>query len=455
MGQYTMDTNNTFRYFHYGRLLGYPLGLGLTSVIVGGTLNRVMMVELGMPASLVGIFFALPLLISPVRVWLGYRSDAYPIWGLRREPYIMLGTLFTAVGVISATVAALQFQGAGRWIGAAVLLAFVIYGLGKNLASNTFEALLADKFAGEQRPRAVTFFKIAMFVGIIGGAIVLGKLLDPFTPEKLLTIVMSVMAAIFVFAVLGSLGQEPRTGLAQAASQAARTLSFRATIQTVVLGDPQIRLFFFFVMLTVLGTLAQDVLLEPYGALALGLTVGQTTRLTAIWGTGTVLAMALAGVWLIKQLGYGRVMRMGLLLGTVTFVGLILVGIWQSPGSFMGLVLLLGISTGLSSAGLLTAVIEFTTPARAGLLMGVWGLAHELGQALGSLLSGAVVDVVRILTHGNTLVAYDTVFILETVLLVTALFLSKRVNLAGAASLQGDEHGERKTTLQEALIEIP
>jgi MFS transporter, BCD family, chlorophyll transporter len=73
-------------FFEQLRLAGFPLGLGLVSVLVSGTLNRVMIVEMNIPASLVGLFFALPLLISPLRIWLGYRSDAYPIWGLRREP---------------------------------------------------------------------------------------------------------------------------------------------------------------------------------------------------------------------------------------------------------------------------------------------------------------------------------------------------------------------------------
>ncbi len=48
------------------------------SVLVGGMLNRVMIVELALPATLVGLLFALPPLISPLRVWLGYLSDVMP-----------------------------------------------------------------------------------------------------------------------------------------------------------------------------------------------------------------------------------------------------------------------------------------------------------------------------------------------------------------------------------------
>ena len=426
------------RILNYIRLAGFPIGLGLTSALVGGTLNRVMIVELNLPASLIGLLFSLPLLISPVRVWLGYHSDAHPLWGLRREPYIILGAFLAALSVIAITAAAFNLQALSLWMILAVALAFLAYGMGKNLASNTFEALLADKFEGDQRPRAVTLFKVAMFVGIIGGAITLGHLLDPFSPAALTTIVLTLMTAVFVITLLGSLRQEPHGQVFQRASEKSRSLSFAQTIKTIILPDPQVRIFFIVVLLTVLGTLAQDLLLEPYGALALGMSVGQTARLTAIWGSGTVLAMAITGVWLVKRFGYRNIMRVGLLTGAFVFLGLILAGILESPALFMSLVFVLGISTGLSSAGLLTAVIEFTTPARAGLLMGIWGLAHELGQAAGNLMGGVVVDIMRFFTNGNILISYGTVFVLEAGLLFSALFLLKKIDLSQSAAMKED-----------------
>lgn len=435
------------RVLHYIRLAGFPVGLGLTSALVGGTLNRVMIVELSLPASLIGLLFSLPLLISPLRVWLGYHSDSRPVWGLRREPYIILGSLVASLAVIAITLAVLNLQLLSLWMLLAVTLAFIIYGMGKNLASNTFEALLADKFEGDQRPRAVTLFKVAMFVGIIGGAIALGRMLDPFSPATLTTIVISLMTIVVAISFIGSLGQEPRSQVLQRASEESRATPFVETIKTLILPDPQVRLFFIIVMLTVLGTLAQDLLLEPYGALALGMTVGQTARLTAIWGSGTVFAMVIAGIWLIKRFGYRAVMRAGLLTGTFVFLGLILAGVWKSPAVFMGLIFVLGISTGLSSAGLLTAVIEFTTPARAGLLMGIWGLAHELGQAAGNLMGGLVVDIMRAFTNNNVLFSYGTVFVIEAILLFSALFLLKKMDLSQSAALQGDDSQSRQNTL--------
>jgi MFS transporter, BCD family, chlorophyll transporter len=416
------------------RLAGFPLGLGLVSVLVSGTLNRVMIVEMNIPASLVGLFFALPLLISPLRIWLGYRSDAYPIWGLRREPLILFGSLLAGVGITGATLALVQTDSLSALVVGVLIMAFIAYGFGRNLSSNTFEALLADKFIGDQRPRAVTFYKVAMFVGIMLGALLLGSLLDTFSEMRLLMIVVSAAVGTFLLTIFSIARQEPREASILSESQEARGMAFWTTFKTMIWADPQIRRFFIFVMLTVIGTLAQDVLLEPYAALVLNMSVGETTRLTAIWGAGTLLSMGAAGAWLIKRYGYERVVRVGLLLGILIFLGLILSGALELTTMFLLLVFFLGVSTGLSASGMLSAVIDFTTAERAGLLMGVWGVAHNLGQAAGNLVSGSLVDIIRAL-QGNALTAYGLVFALEAVLLLAALWLLKDIKISEARIL--------------------
>lgn len=164
------------RYLNYLRLAAFPLGYGLTGALIGGTLNRIMIADLGISATLVGLFFALPLLVSPARVWLGYRSDGFPILGRRREPYIIFGALIAGVGVVGAAFATVRLASTtlGLVIGGG--LAFLIYGIGRNLGHNTYQALLADTFTGEQRPRAMTGYEVATLLGLVIGAGFLGGL---------------------------------------------------------------------------------------------------------------------------------------------------------------------------------------------------------------------------------------------------------------------------------------
>ncbi len=430
---------NLLRIGNLGRMGFFPFALGLVGVFVTGTLNRVMIVELGIPATLVGIFLAVPLLLAPLRMWLGHRSDSSPILGLRREPYIVLGAFFSAAGVVAATTLAAGSQTRSLLAGLGLLVAFMAYGVGKHLSSNTFEALIADKFEGDARSRAITLYKLPMFVGIIGGAIGLARLLDPFSIERLLTVAFGVAALAFVLAGLAVIRNEPRRADVQIVARQARQTSFLQTFRTLVWEDRQARLFFLFVALSIVGTQAQEILLEPYGALVLGMSVAETTRLTSLWGAGAIVAMALGGGWLLKRFGYRPVLRAGLLTNIAVFAGIITAGALGSVGLFRGLVLILGVGTGLAFAGAMAAVIDFTTVVRAGFLMGVWGAATELGEAVGNLFGGAIVDTVRALT-GSPLLAYGLVFVLEGVMLVGALVLLSRINVRESVALSEASH---------------
>ena len=207
----------------------------------------------------------------------------------------------------------------------------------------------------------------------------------------------------------------------------------------MVFADKQVRILFLLVIFTFIGTLAQDALLEPYGGLVLGMSVGDTTRLTMYWGLGVMFAMLLSGFFLLKWLGFMKLMRTGIILSVAVFIGLIAVGMSGNAGAFKGLVFVMGLGTGLAGAGMLSGVVSFTTPIRAGMLMGVWGVANMVGHAFGNLMGGTVVDLVRF-TTGSALIAYSTLFALEAVMLLIALYLSTRLDMnASQASMEERE----------------
>lgn len=425
------------------RLGAFPLAYGLSGALIGGTLNRVMIAELGVPASLVAFLFTIPLFISPVRVWFGYRSDGFPILGRRREPYMVIGAILIGGGVIAATAVAVNFHRSTAVLFGAELLAFLLYGLGRNLGHTTYQALVAERFSGTQRSRAITFYEVVTLLGAVAGAGWIGRALEHYEPGRLVTVAVAVGAAVVALALIAAPGQERRGAATESAAAQARGIPFPQVFREFVLADPQVRRLFLVVICTFIGTLAQDVLLEPYGALVLGMSVGETTRLTMYWGLGVLTSMLLSGALLLRWIGPLRLMRVGIAASAVVFAAVVLSGLLARPGAFKAIVYIMGLGTGLAGAGMLGSVIACTTPVRAGLLMGVWGVANMLGHALGSLMGGGIVDVVRAAT-GNALAAYSTVFVLEVAILLVALGLSFRLDFAASRAgreAAADAHG--------------
>lgn len=426
------------RIFNNIRLALFPMAYALSGVLIGSTLNRIMIADLGYAATLVALFFAIPLMVSPVRIWIGYRSDGFLILGKRREPYIIAGALVIGLGVVAITNLITSGSTAGVMFG--VALAFLLYGLGRNVSHNTFQALVADRFSGEARSRAATLYEVATMVGMVMGAGIIKKLLKVYDPATLTSTALIIALVILVLAFLAAIRQEKKGQENMVAAEKAREVKFSEAFREVVMGDPQVRLFFIIVVMTFVGTLAQDVLLEPFGGLVLNMEVGETTGLTQYWGIGVLLAMLACGIFLLNWLGHMRVMRIGMALSVLAFAGPIAAGLLGNVGLFKAAVFVMGIGTGLAGAGMLSGTLTFTSRIRAGMLLGVWAVANMTGHAFGSLMGGAVVDTMQTLT-GNAFAAYATLFGLEMLILASALALTFRLNV-DISKAREEEHAK-------------
>jgi len=410
------------------RMTLFQLGFAFLSTLVLGVLNRVMYAEMGLPATLVGFLLAIPPAVSPLRLWLGYLSDAHPILGHRRLPYIIGGMVLAVAGVFAGILGALWILRTVVWGILVTVLAFLGYGMGKSATATTFEALVADVFDEQRRPQATVTLRATFILGIIGGSVGLGRLMDPYSPGRLIAVAAGTGAVAIGLSVLGCLGVEPTGQIVESASSRVREMPFGQTLK-LTFRNPQVRLFFFFIGATLLATLAQDVYLEPYGAKVFGMSVGQTARLSMHWGTGTLAAMMLCGLWLINRLGRKLVTAIGLVIVALSFVGLILVGGTGHKGLFITMVFLLGVGSGASGAGALTLMVDFTIPEQAGLLMGTWTIAHQLAATIGNALGGVLIDGVLTLSN-SYLAAFGTLFGLEVVAALIALALLSRISVS-------------------------
>lgn len=405
------------------RLAGFAIGYGLIGALIGGTLNRIMVADVGLPISLVGLFFAVPMLVTPLRVWLGYRSDGFTLFGKRREPYMIIGAAIVMLAVLITVWLTVNASTAPLII-AGFILAFLVYGFGRNLAHNTFQALLADKFSDHAKRRAITVYEVLTLLGLVMGAGLLGKALETYDPQRLIAVAIGAVVIMFVLTLIATIGNEPATKTETVAT--ARKMSFTEAMKQIALADPQIRLFFVIIMLTIVGTLAQDVVLEPYGALVLNMDVGETTTLTSYWGMGVVVAMLTSGLILIRYLSFQNLLRIGLIVSAMSFAGVIFTGLNGQVQLFSQLVFFMGLGTGIAGAGMLSGFVTYTTGARAGFLMGIWGIANMFGRSLGSLMGGSVVDIVYQISADH-FIAYSVVFAIEIVMILIAFFLSFRL----------------------------
>ena len=194
------------------------------------------------------------------------------------------------------------------------------------------------------------------------------------------------------------------------------------------MADPQVRLFFTLVVFAFIGTLAQDVLLEPFGGDVLSMPIAATARLTSIWGLGFFITM-LVGLWLVRRLGKKMAANVGALVAAIGFALIILSGALQSVTLLWGAVFTLGLGGGLMTVSNLSFMLDMTIAQAAGLYIGAWGVANFAGQALGNIASGLIRDIAFNLT-GSQMAGYSTVFGLEIIGLLAAVLLFKGITVA-------------------------
>jgi BCD family chlorophyll transporter-like MFS transporter len=211
---------------------------------------------------------------------------------------------------------------------------------------------------------------------------------------------------------------------------------------SAITANPVARVFFVYLLLLLAAILGQDVLLEPFGAEAFGMTVTQTTRITSLWGTFVLLAIIVAGALegrvskrLVAQLG-----NTGALLG---FIIIVISGILIDQTVFYIGVTLLGIGTGLSTVSNLSLMFDLTIPGMVGLYIGAWGFSNALSRLTGSVLGGVVRDVVTQAT-GNALSGYLVVFSIEALMLLIATIMLYRINVnAFRKKVEGPSFAEK------------
>jgi BCD family chlorophyll transporter-like MFS transporter len=388
------------------------MAIGGLAALPVNLFNRLMTVELALPALLPGLLVALHYAVQLSRPVWGHRSDAKG----GRTPFILggvavvgLGLVLTAWGITSApsTSAALI-----AWV-----IAYALIGFGIGAAGTSFLALLATASPDDRKGAAATFAWLMLIAGAIIASIGAGSALKPYTPERLMLVVSAVAVICLVLSFIATWGVERRLGPVPEPEEPKLMPALRAT-----LADPAARAFTGFVFLSILAFYLSELVLEPFAGHVHGLAPDESTKLSG--GKDGASLLGMIGVGLLSTLGFGSLRLWAVTGCVISAVGLIGLGAGLSVVVFT---VILGLGNGLFVVGAIGSMMRLAAEKEGatGTRMGVFGAAQAVAAGLAGLIATGMVDLTRLVLPIEG--AYATVFGLEAILFLTAALVALRL----------------------------
>jgi BCD family chlorophyll transporter-like MFS transporter len=413
------------------RLSLFQVTVGMALVLLVGTLNRVMIVELQVPATLVAGMLALPLVFAPFRALIGHRSDTHrSALGLRRIPYIFKGTMLQFGGFAIMPFALLVLSGFGeaidapRWIGlTSAALAFLLVGAGVHIVQTVGLALATDLVPEADQPKVVGLMYVMLLIGMILSAFAYGALLETYSPGRLIQVIQGTAVVTIVLNGLAMWKQEARN---RARGQAPQPVVRFADAWARLAVRPGMLRLLVVIALGTAGFGMADVLLEPFGGQVLEMSVAQTTRLTVVLTLGSLVGFGLASRWLGRGGWPMTVAAWGAAIGVPAFCVVLVSAAFASVPILIAAVLAAGFGAGLFGHGTLTATMRSAPRDQIGLSLGAWGAVQTTAAGVAIAIGGVIRDAM-LLVPGQAAAGagpYIPVFALEAGLLALALVVA-------------------------------
>ena len=388
------------------------LTLGALVVITTSTLNRLMVVEYGLAASIPGLLVAFHYGVQITRPSWGHFSDnggKRPRWIIGGVGILCLGTLLACLGVtlFSKNVFIAYMTS---------ILAYAFIGLGVGAAGTCLLALLASGTAERRRAAAATITWLMMIFGIAVTAVSLGQFLDPFSPNRLILVVLCLCGFYFLVTNIALLGIENK--LTKKTSEAFKPNLLEGLKE--VWSDRKAKNFTIFVFLSMTAFFMQELILEPYAGLVFNYTVGESTTLSGKQNFGIFIGMLTVGI-LVSGLKIGKLKNwvvFGCMGSAVALALIAALGNFSLNFPLENAVILLGFMNGIFAVAAIGTMMELAgkgKKAREGTRMGLWGAAQAIAAAFAMLIGTSAVDVMKLLSFDNAS-AYGIVFSIEALI---------------------------------------
>lgn len=408
--------------------------LGSIVVLTTSLLNRVMVIELALPAILPGALVAIHYFIQLIRPRMGFGSDQTR----RASPWIRGGILVLASGGVLAAASTILLSHSVVLGIALATVAFLMIGIGVSSSGTALLVLLAKRVEPKKKAAAATCVWLMMIFGFAFTASVSGKFLTPFSFERLLMVssTVSVIAVIVTFLAIWGMespvtkNQQLATNADEVESESPSKASFREAFAEVW-KESRVRSFTWFVFVSMLAYSSQDLILEPFAAVAFGFSPAETTTLSGLQNGGVLIGMLFLAFITSKAKSQTLTSLStwtigGCLASALAMLGLVLSGPIANVIFFQVAVFLLGIFNGAFSIAAIGSMMQFASigsARREGVRMGIWGASQAMAFGLGGIIGTGLSDIARIVL-GDPASAYAFVFLLEGVLFVVAAYLS-------------------------------
>jgi MFS transporter, BCD family, chlorophyll transporter len=403
--------------------------LGAIVVLTTSTINRVMIVELSLLAIIPGLLITWHYALQVLRPRWGHGSDT----GGKRTPWIIGGMATLALGGFTAALAA-WLTASMFWPGLAMaVIAFTLIGIGVGAAGTSLLVMLAETVEQNKRAAAATIVWTMMIVGFIVTTVLAGHFLDPFSLKRLVGVAAAVTGVAFLVSIVAVWGVEDQYGKIKSATADISKTSFKSAVADVW-RDNEARNFAIFIFISMLGYSAQDLILEPFAALAFNYTPGQSTALSGTQNTGVLLGMLLVGAaatWFGRTKGVAlrNWSVVGCLGSALALAGLVAAANFGTVWPLKPTVFALGFANGVFAVAAIGSMFTAAMghKSQEGVRMGIFGASQAVAFGAGGFVGTALVDLLKLFTNSNA-ISYGLVFGLEAALFIAAAFLALRVS---------------------------